>query len=179
MIKVDTFLNCLRDSGVEFFAGVPDSLLKSFCAYVTDTCGANHVIPRTKAVRLDGRWVSLIMRSDSISKAITASMSCIGKVMSVKSGKTGQTCFATLGGERETVAEGFNGDGSDTLRGPHGEPYARKLHVRFDVGRAYPGTLRSTLHPIVPHVDVSKRCVNDVCTFKSPLPPPLKLKKDH
>ena len=44
MIKIDTFLNCLRDSGVEFFAGVPDSLLKSFCAYVTDTCGENHVI---------------------------------------------------------------------------------------------------------------------------------------
>ena len=30
--------------GEEFFAGVPDSLLKSFCAYVTDTCGKNHVI---------------------------------------------------------------------------------------------------------------------------------------
>ena len=44
MIKVDTFLNCLRDSDVEFFTGVPDSLLKSFCAYVTDTCGENHVI---------------------------------------------------------------------------------------------------------------------------------------
>jgi len=28
----------------EFFAGVPDSLLKSFCVYVTDTCGENHVI---------------------------------------------------------------------------------------------------------------------------------------
>ena len=44
MIKVDTFLNCLKDSGVTFFTGVPDSLLKSFCAYVTDTCGENHVI---------------------------------------------------------------------------------------------------------------------------------------
>ena len=44
MIKVDTFLNCLKDSGVTFFTGVPDSLLKSFCAYLTDTCGENHVI---------------------------------------------------------------------------------------------------------------------------------------
>ena len=26
-----------KAAGVEFFAGVPDSLLKSFCAYVTDT----------------------------------------------------------------------------------------------------------------------------------------------
>ena len=44
MIKVDTFLNCLQDSGVTFFTGVPDSLLKSFCAYVTDTCGENYMI---------------------------------------------------------------------------------------------------------------------------------------
>ena len=29
---------------------------------------------------------------------------------------------------------GFNGSGSDTSRGPHGEPYAGKLHVRFDEG---------------------------------------------
>lgn len=34
----------LLAEGVEFFFGVPDSLLKSFSAYVTDTCGANHVI---------------------------------------------------------------------------------------------------------------------------------------
>ena len=44
MIKVDAFFNCLRASDVTFFTGVPDSLLKSFCAYVTDTCGDNHVI---------------------------------------------------------------------------------------------------------------------------------------
>ena len=44
MIKVDTFLNCLQDSGVTFFTGALDSLLKSFCAYVTDTCGVNHMI---------------------------------------------------------------------------------------------------------------------------------------
>jgi phosphonopyruvate decarboxylase len=37
-------MECLEDSSVEFFTGVPDSLLKSFCAYVTDTCGENHVI---------------------------------------------------------------------------------------------------------------------------------------
>lgn len=31
------FYEALRDSGIEFFAGVPDSLLKDFCAYVTQT----------------------------------------------------------------------------------------------------------------------------------------------
>ena len=29
---------------------------------------------------------------------------------------------------------GFNGGGSDTSRVPHGEPYAGKLHVRFNEG---------------------------------------------
>ena len=29
---------------------------------------------------------------------------------------------------------GFNGEGRDTLRVPHGESYAGKLHVRFDEG---------------------------------------------
>ena len=32
---------------------------------------------------------------------------------------------------------------------PHGEPYAGKLHVRFDEGAGVPhGASRSTLHPI-------------------------------
>ena len=44
MIEVDRFVGCLNEAGIEFFTGVPDSLLKSFCAYVTDNCGENHVI---------------------------------------------------------------------------------------------------------------------------------------
>ena len=44
MIEVKRFADCLDDSSVGFFTGVPDSLLKSFCAYVTDNCGENHVI---------------------------------------------------------------------------------------------------------------------------------------
>lgn len=44
MIEVDKFVECLQDAGINFFTGVPDSLLKSFCAYVTDTCGEPHVI---------------------------------------------------------------------------------------------------------------------------------------
>ena len=35
---IEPFVDGLKAAGVEFFAGVPDSLLKSFCAYVTDTC---------------------------------------------------------------------------------------------------------------------------------------------
>ena len=44
MINVDRFVHELNASGIDFFTGVPDSLLKSFCAYVTDSCGENHVI---------------------------------------------------------------------------------------------------------------------------------------
>ena len=44
MIEVNKFVGCMQEAGVDLFTGVPDSLLKSFCAYVTDTCGENHVI---------------------------------------------------------------------------------------------------------------------------------------
>ena len=37
MIEVGRFVDGLKAAGVEFFAGVPDSRLKSFCAYVMDT----------------------------------------------------------------------------------------------------------------------------------------------
>lgn len=36
MVSPELFINTLRDNGVNFFAGVPDSLLKNVCAYITD-----------------------------------------------------------------------------------------------------------------------------------------------
>lgn len=36
MVSPDLFINTLQENGVEFFAGVPDSLLKNVCAYITD-----------------------------------------------------------------------------------------------------------------------------------------------
>ena len=44
MLEVGKFVGCLKEVGIDFFTGVPDSLLKSFCAYVTDNCGEDHVI---------------------------------------------------------------------------------------------------------------------------------------
>tara|TARA_B100000787_G_C16191581_1_gene297866 strand:+ start:369 stop:1493 length:1125 start_codon:yes stop_codon:yes gene_type:complete len=38
MIKPANYLDSLKESGVSFFAGVPDSLLKEFCACVSQTC---------------------------------------------------------------------------------------------------------------------------------------------
>lgn len=36
MISCKKFHDCLLENGIDFFTGVPDSLLKDFCAYVTD-----------------------------------------------------------------------------------------------------------------------------------------------
>ena len=45
MLSPKQLFDWLADGGVGFYAGVPDSLLKDFCAYVTDhTSGARHVI---------------------------------------------------------------------------------------------------------------------------------------
>ncbi len=45
MISCELFYQTLKNSGIEFFAGVPDSLLKNFCFYIADHVGPqNHVI---------------------------------------------------------------------------------------------------------------------------------------
>ena len=61
MIDPLHFLSALRDASVDFFAGVPDSLLKQFCAAVSDTCGDAHVITANEggAVALAaGHWLA-------------------------------------------------------------------------------------------------------------------------
>ncbi len=44
MITPMFFIESLRAGGVDFFAGVPDSLLKNMCAYITDHFDATHNI---------------------------------------------------------------------------------------------------------------------------------------
>ena len=45
MFNSEHVFSLIRKEGIEFFAGVPDSLLKDFCAYVTDhTSEQDHVI---------------------------------------------------------------------------------------------------------------------------------------
>ena len=44
MIDPVWFYNALRERGIDFFAGVPDSLLKPFCACVAERCNSGHVI---------------------------------------------------------------------------------------------------------------------------------------
>ena len=44
MIRPSFFYERLRNYGIDFYAGVPDSLLKNLCAYITDHADANHNI---------------------------------------------------------------------------------------------------------------------------------------
>ena len=44
MIRPEFFIEKLRDNGINCFAGVPDSLLKNMCAYITDHFDAAHNI---------------------------------------------------------------------------------------------------------------------------------------
>ena len=44
MIRPEFFIETLRNFGIDFYAGVPDSLLKNMCAYITDHFDATHNI---------------------------------------------------------------------------------------------------------------------------------------
>ena len=59
MIDSKIFYDRLKENGVEYFCGVPDSLLKSFCAYITDNAAENrHVITANEgaAVGIASGW---------------------------------------------------------------------------------------------------------------------------
>ncbi len=45
MIESQDFIGVLAEQGIDFFCGVPDSLLKDFCAYLADSCTKDrHII---------------------------------------------------------------------------------------------------------------------------------------
>ena len=44
MIRPEFFINTLKANNIDFYAGVPDSLLKNICAYITDNLPADHNI---------------------------------------------------------------------------------------------------------------------------------------
>lgn len=44
MIRPSFFVEKLKDCGIEFYAGVPDSLLKNICAYISDNLDEKHNI---------------------------------------------------------------------------------------------------------------------------------------
>lgn len=44
MIRPEFFIEALKEKGIDCYAGVPDSLLKNICAYITDHFDASHNI---------------------------------------------------------------------------------------------------------------------------------------
>ena len=44
MVRPEFFINTLKDHGIDFYTGVPDSLLKNICAYITDNLPTDHNI---------------------------------------------------------------------------------------------------------------------------------------
>ena len=53
MIRPEYFYDLLQKRGSDFFTGVPDSLLKNFCAYVTDTAPEDkHIIAANEGCAL-------------------------------------------------------------------------------------------------------------------------------
>lgn len=44
MVRPEFFVNSLKEHGIDFYAGVPDSLLKNICAYITDNLPAEQNI---------------------------------------------------------------------------------------------------------------------------------------
>lgn len=80
MIEPSVLYRVLRRHGVGFFAGVPDSLLASFCAYVDDECRSNeHVIAANEgnAIALgagfhlsSGKVAAVYMQNSGLGNAI-------------------------------------------------------------------------------------------------------------
>ncbi|MCL2186029.1 MAG: phosphonopyruvate decarboxylase [Treponema sp.] len=88
MIDPQFFLNQLDAHGTDFFTGVPDSLLKSFCAFVTDNSGTDkHIIAVNEgaAVALaagyhlaSGKIPLVYMQNSGIGNAVNPLLSLAG-----------------------------------------------------------------------------------------------------
>lgn len=80
MIAPDTFFESMKHAGIKFFAGVPDSLLSSFCACIDDQSNAGeHVITANEgnAVALaagfhlaTGQYAAVYMQNSGLGNAI-------------------------------------------------------------------------------------------------------------
>lgn len=87
MIEPSYFHGLLEKNGTDFFSGVPDSLLKDFCAYVTDTVPENrHIIPANEgsAVALaaghylaTGKIPLVYMQNSGIGNAVNPLLSLV------------------------------------------------------------------------------------------------------
>lgn len=89
MISPKDFFEILKENGINFFTGVPDSLLKDFCAYVTDNVSdEDHIINSNEggAVALaagyflaTGRTALVYMQNSGIGNAVNPLLSLTDK----------------------------------------------------------------------------------------------------
>jgi phosphonopyruvate decarboxylase len=85
MIKPGLFFDALKQRGIGLFAGVPDSCLKHFCAYIDDHCApAEHVVTANEgnAVALaagyhlsTGKIAAVYMQNSGLGNAVNPLMS--------------------------------------------------------------------------------------------------------
>jgi phosphonopyruvate decarboxylase len=89
MINPKAFYNWLTEQNIEFFSGVPDSLLKNICAYITDNAPkTNHIIAANEgnAVALaaghhlaTGKIPLVYMQNSGIGNAVNPLLSLVDK----------------------------------------------------------------------------------------------------
>jgi len=90
MIDTEKFYECLVQNGFDFFAGVPDSLLKNLCACLSDKAGKNYVIAANEgnAVGIaaghylgSGRPAVVFMQNSGIGNAVNPLLSLADKAV--------------------------------------------------------------------------------------------------
>jgi phosphonopyruvate decarboxylase len=89
MISPENFFEVLKKNEVNFFTGVPDSLLKDFCAYVTDNVTPeNHIINSNEGAAIalasgyylsTGKPALVYMQNSGLGNAVNPLMSLADK----------------------------------------------------------------------------------------------------
>lgn len=87
MIRPSFFVQTLRNGGVSFYSGVPDSLLKSLCAYITDHADTNsHIIAANEGAAIGlatgyhlatGKTPIVYMQNSGLGNAINPLLSLV------------------------------------------------------------------------------------------------------
>ncbi len=91
MLRAEIIFNVFRSSGVDFFTGVPDSLLEDFCAYVSDhTDHIHHIIAANEGVAIGlaaGHYLAtenaplVYMQNSGIGNAVNPLLSLADKLV--------------------------------------------------------------------------------------------------
>lgn len=89
MVDVKSFVETLKNQGIDLFTGVPDSLLKSFCAYILDTEDDVHnIIAANEGAAMGiaaghylatGKAACVYMQNSGIGNAVNPLLSLVDK----------------------------------------------------------------------------------------------------